>query len=396
MTADIPSLAPRSDFPAVEEAVYLNTASIGLMAAPVLRSMVEFIETIAGRGTIGFDDDAETRVYEDTRAAAARLVGAEPVDVAITGSATEALGQLAWLLRPPAGSNVVSIDIEFPSVTYPWYRLADETGCEVRLVPALEDPAGLDDERIVAAIDERTAVVAISHSQYATGFTSDLRRIADAAHAVGARLVVDATQSAGIIPIDVRRDDVDALVAGAYKWLGGTFGAAAVYLKRDLWDGLRPAFLGWKSTERPFYFDAVDMPLARGARVLEYSTVSYPSGLALGEAIGYLERLGIERALAHAHALDERLIAGLDAFGAVIVSPRDGARRNGSVLARFPGTDDTALALALAGAGVHVSRRLGGIRFSPHVANDASDIDRALEIVERVVGRAAGAVARTD
>jgi selenocysteine lyase/cysteine desulfurase len=386
VTPAIPSLAPRADFAAVEEATYLNTASIGLMAAPVLRSMVEFIETIAGRGTIGFDDDAETRVYETTREAAARLVGAAPIDLAITGSATEALGQVAWLLRPPNGTNVVSIDIEFPSVTYPWYRVAEETGCEVRLVRVLDDPAALDDERVIEHIDERTAVVAISHSQYATGFTADLRRIADAAHAVGARLVVDATQSAGIVPIDVRRDGVDVLVAGAYKWLGGTFGAAAVYLEPGLWEGLRPVFLGWKSTERPFYFDAVDMPLAHGARVLEYSTVSYPSGIALGEAIGYLERLGIDRAMAHAHALDDRLIGGLDAIGATIVSPRDPGLRNGSVLARFDGHDDTALALALADAGVHVSRRLGGIRFSPHVANDSSDIDRALEIVEHVVG----------
>jgi selenocysteine lyase/cysteine desulfurase len=382
---DIPSLAPRADFPAVEEATYLNTASIGLMAEPVRQSMVEFMETIAGRGTIGFDDDAETRVYETTRVAAAGLINAKPIDVAITGSATEALGQVAWLLRPGPGTNVVSIDIEFPSVTYPWYRIADETGCEVRLVQALADPASLDDDRIVAAIDDRTAVVAISHSQYATGFTTDIRRIADAAHAVGARLVVDATQSAGIIPIDVARDDVDVLVAGAYKWLGATFGAAAVYLRRELWEGLRPAFLGWKSTERPFYFDAVDMPLASGARVLEYSTVSYPSGIALGEAITYLDRLGIERARRHAHALDARLIDGLEAMGATIVSPRDDARRNGSVLARFDGHDDTVLAKALADAGVHTSRRLGGIRFSPHVANDSSDVDRALEVVERVV-----------
>lgn len=383
--ASIASLAPRADFPAVDEATYLNTASIGLMAEPVRRSMVEFMETIAGRGTIGFDDDAETRVYETTRTAAAGLIGAEPIDVAITGSATEALGQVAWLLRPGAGTNVVSIDIEFPSVTYPWYRIADETGCEVRLVPALDDPAALDDDRIVAAIDERTAVVAISHSQYATGFTADLRRIADAAHAVGARLVVDATQSAGIVPIDVRRDDVDVLVAGAYKWLGATFGAAAVYLRPELWEGLRPAFLGWKSTERPFYFDAVDMSLARGARVLEYSTVSYPSGIALGEAIGYLERLGVDRALAHAQALDARLMNGVEALGGTVVSPRDTARRNGSVLVRFAGHDDTVLARALADAGVHTSRRLGGIRFSPHVANDSTDVDRALEVLGRVI-----------
>ena len=101
------------------------------------------------------------------------------------------------------------------------------------------------------------------------------------------------------------------------------------------------------------------MPLATGARVLEYSTVSYPSGLALGGAIDYIERLGIERARDHAHALDARLIAGLDDLGATIVSPRDAARRNGSVLARFDGQDDTVLAHALADAGVHTSRRLG-------------------------------------
>jgi selenocysteine lyase/cysteine desulfurase len=115
--------------------------------------------------------------------------------------------------------------------------------------------------------------------------------------------------------------------------------------------------------------------------------VSYPSGIALGRAIGYIERIGVEPALRHSHALADELMAGLQAMGAAIVSPGEEARRGGSVLAKFEGHDDEALAKALAGAGVHTSRRLGGIRFSPHVYNDSTDVARALEVVERVVGK---------
>jgi cysteine desulfurase / selenocysteine lyase len=310
---------------------------------------------VGGGGTVTFNDDVETFAYEDTRRAAAELVGARPQDIAITASATEALNQVAWWLRPGAGSNVVSIDIEFPSVTYPWLRIAEDTGLEVRLARAKDRPEELIIDDVLALIDERTAAVCISHVQYATGFRFDLPRLAEVAHAHDALLIVDATQSAGMVPIDVRADDVDVLVAGSYKWLCGAFGAALCYMRPDLAERFRPPFVGWRSRVDAFVFDADAMPIAPGARGMEYSTVAYGSGIALGAAIG--------RAMV----------------------PEDADARTGIISVRFDGWDARDLWARLDAAEVYTSARLGAVRFSPHLYNDESDVAAALDALEAIV-----------
>jgi selenocysteine lyase/cysteine desulfurase len=393
VTAD--SLAPRSDFPVLADraVTYLNTASIGLVSAPVQAAVTAFADQIAGTGTMRFTDEDEARVYEGAREAGARLLGCDPVDIAVTTSATEAINQVAWWLTPERGTNVVVVDMDFPSAVFAWKRVAEETGCEVRYVRALHDPASLSFDRVAGAVDDATAVISVSHVQFATGHVFDAAALSELAHAHGATLVLDATQSAGMIPIDVRAAGVDVLVAGAYKWLCSAFGAALCYLSPAVAERFRPPFVGWRSTPDQVSFDAVEMPLARGARGMEFSTVAYPSGVALGAAIGYLLDLGIDRVAEHGARLADRLLEGMEALGGELVTPRDPAQRGSIVASRFGGGDHDrarALAAALADVGVYTSPRLGAIRFAPHVYNDDADVDRALEQVQHVIGRDGG------
>ena len=381
------ALVPREHFPILDRATYLNAASIAPTPSVVRRSVQRFEEQVGGGGTVTFNDEVETRAYEDTRIAAAELVNAAPTDIAITTSATEALNQVAWWIEPGPGQNVVSIDIEFPSVTYPWFRIGEKTGVEVRLVPAQDDPAGLAVEDVLARIDDRTAAVCVSHAQYATGYLMDLRRLADAAHAHGALLIVDATQSAGMVPIDVRDDDVDVLVAGSYKWLCGAFGAAVCYLRPELAERFRPPFTGWRSRVDAFVFEADRMPIAPGARGLEYSTVAYGSGIALGAAIRYLLNVGIDRILEHDRALAAVALAGAADLGGHIMAPSDPEGRTGIGAVRFDGWDAKTLWQRLAESNVHTSARLGAIRFSPHLYNNAADIHAALDALATILKR---------
>jgi cysteine desulfurase/selenocysteine lyase len=247
-----------------------------------------FEAQISEVGTVSLDEEAETRALDATRALAAQLFGAQEENIAILTSATEGLCQLAWAIRPPAGSNVVSIDLEFPSVVYPWMRVAQETGAEIRLVRALQSPAQLSFDDVASTIDDRTAVLCVSHVQYATGHRFDLKAVADLAHGHGALCVVDATQSAGIIPIDVGQAPVDALVAAGYKWLCGPFGAALLYVAPDLRDRLTPPIVGWRSVVQQFNFDATTVAFFKQARKFESGTMNYPSGFGLGEAIKYV------------------------------------------------------------------------------------------------------------
>src|SRR5262249_42726395 len=139
----VPSLAPRRDFPHLDEVRYLNSGSIGLVPLPVQEDAAAFERDIWLRGTTGFDEAAETGCLQEARDAAAALLGASQDDVAIVKSATEAFGMAAWWVRPAEGTNVVTIDIEHPSTAYPWLRVARETGAEARLVRVWDEPEAL-------------------------------------------------------------------------------------------------------------------------------------------------------------------------------------------------------------------------------------------------------------
>lgn len=380
---EIPSLASLVDFPALREYTYLNSASIAIMAKPVREAMERFTRQILHVGTVSLDEEAEVAALENARQGAAALIGAHPDSVAITSSATEGLGQLAWGLRPKG--NVVSLDIEFPSVVYPWLRVARETGAEVRLVHRGQDPARLSLDDVAALVDRNTSVIAVSHVQYATGCRFDLRELAELAHAHGAVCVVDATQSVGVSPVNVTRDGVDALVAAAYKWLCGPFGAAVLYVAPALAERLEPILVGWRGTADMWSFDATKLTYAPSLRRFEFSTMSYMSGYGLGEALRYLRSLGGEAVSRHALRLTDRLMAGLDTLGAEVLTPREPSRRAGIVTARFPGRDGEKVAAELNRRKVVVSPRFGSTRFSPHFFNSSDDIDRALDALREVL-----------
>jgi selenocysteine lyase/cysteine desulfurase len=375
----------REDFPALDRFTYLNTASAGLVPASVVQPAHEFEAELAQAGTTGMDEDTEVGILEGARHAAAGLLHADPAAIAITTSFTEALCQLAWWLRPGKGQNVVSTHVDFPSVTYPWHRIAEDTGCQVRLVPVLDDPQRFDVNTVAEHVDSATAVICISHVQYLTGHLLNLDDLVTLAHDHGALLIIDATQSAGQIPIDVAATGVDALITGSYKWLCSTFGAAACYLSPALLQAFRPPLVGWRSTEHPYALDARWLPLAATARRMEYSTMSYASAIAFGRAIRYVASLALDEVAAHNGQLAGQLIDGLTERGAELLTPRDPGRRAGTVTARFPGRDGEAIAGELTRRGVIVSPRVGSTRFSMHFYNNSDDVDRALAALDLVL-----------
>ncbi|HXE90958.1 MAG TPA: aminotransferase class V-fold PLP-dependent enzyme [Terriglobales bacterium] len=378
-------LAPATDFPGLAGITYLNSASISVTPKPVMDEMQTFERQIASSGTVSFDDAAEARVYDGARASVARLLHATPDDIAIMTSATECLGQIAWWLKPGKGKNVVSADIDFPSVTYPWLRVAKDSGCEVRLVKAQENPESFGIDAIARLVDKNTAALCISHVQYATGHRLDPVQLADLAHAHGALLVLDTTQSSGVIPLEVRKAKFDFVLSSAYKWLCGPGGAAFCYMHPDVWRKFDPPFVGWHSTKVTFAFDATAIDLAEAARRMEYATVAYGAGLGMAAAIDYLCDLGIERIERHDLALAALLMEGVERMGARLVTPREDAQRAGIVAARFPQRPAAEIVAALRERGIVCAARLGAVRLAPHVFNGEEDVARCLEELARIV-----------
>ncbi len=380
------TLAPQTDFPGLKQLTYLNSASVSVTPLPVMREMQAFESQVASQGTVSFDDEAESRVYDGARGTVARLLHANPEDIAVMTSATESMLQIAWWLKPARGKNVVSIDIEFPSVTYPWLRVAQDTGCEVRLAKVQNDPASLSLDSVARLVDKNTAVICVSHVQYASGHRLDPVKLAELAKAHNAMLVLDATQSAGVVPLDVRPAKFHFVVSSAYKWLCGPPGAAFCYIHPEVWREFNPPFVGWHSTPVTFEFDATRIDLAPAARRMEYSTVAYSAGLGMAAAIEYLNNLQISKIMAHDLRLAGMLADGLEKLGAEIITPREDSLRSGIVCARFPGKPPGSIVGALGERGIICASRLEAVRFAFHIYNSEEHVERCLHELKRLVG----------
>jgi selenocysteine lyase/cysteine desulfurase len=379
--SDLAPIVAPGDFPASRKSVYLNTASVCLMYSGAERAVVDWTRDLAENGTIHFDETAEERAFATLHGAAARLFHCRPEDIAVGSSATELLASLAWAVAPAAGSNIVSTSLEFPSTVYPWARVARHTGAEVRLGEMKGDRPPADD--LIGLIDRGTAVVCVSDVMYSTGHRLDVAALAEAAHRHGALLVIDATQSAGGIPIDVGALGADALVAASYKWLCGPFGVAVMYLAPHLHARLDPGLVGFRSHERMWDLRADRLTLPPNARRFEFSTMAYGCAPGLASSIDYLLELGVGRIFSRNKMLADLLIEGLRERNAEILSPTEDGARSSIVAARFAGTDVRILAEHLNQARIVVSARRNVLRLSPHLYNDAEDIRQALAAIDR-------------
>lgn len=375
------------DFPTACTVTYLNSASISLMPKPAINSMVEFQRKIASGGTIGFDEEAETRALEGARNGARSLIGAHKEEVAILSSATVGICSFAWALDLKRGTNVVSTDADFPSVVYPWMRLGQERGLEVRL--ARNHDGVVDENEMEKLVDDHTAVISISHVEYGTGQRFDLRWLSELAHSHGALLMVDATQSVGLMPVNVHRDGVDALVASGYKGLLGPFGVAIFYLKRELVEKLEPPLVGWRSTPDPYNLNATDLTFAGDARKFEYSTMDYAAPVGLAESMRYLAKIGHRKVTDHVLSLTEKFIDTVRNNRKIpdvtTLSPEDESAHASIASFRFKGRNQSAVAAELVKRRVIVSQRFNGVRFSFHAYNTEEDLLRANRTLQEIL-----------
>lgn len=377
-------LASLDIYPPAGKMAYFDAASVGLMHAGAARSINDWQQALAQEGTVAFDEEAELRILDGLSSAAARLFNAQPEDIAIASGETPLMASLAWAVSPPEGSSIVTSEVAHPSTIYPWMRVAESTKAEVRWARGKDYYVA--PETIEELIDERTAVVCLSHVEYGTGQLHDLGRFAELAHAHGALLVVDATQSAAQVPIDVKATGADAVVSSTYKWMCGPFGSGVMYLSPRLQE-TSPGIVGWRSHDDMWDFQADRLVYPRSAKRFEYGTMAYGTALGAGEAIDYLLDLGINAIAAHNRAIAEELRLGLMDLGADILSPADVRERSAIVAARFPDRDSRALTAALEEQGVVASLRRDFIRFSPHLYNDSENVQKVVSALRTALGR---------
>ena len=370
-------MVSRGEYAALEQCVYLNQASLGLIPVRSVSAMQGFLFDVAQHGNLRLSDDDEVVVLDGLRQVAAELLEVPASWVAITAGASEALGQIASLVGGIGGS-VVLVSSDFPSVTYPWLLAARRDGTTIR---AVDDRGGENlTERLIDAIDRSTTVVCVSAVQYATGTQLDVSAVVDAAHRTGARVVVDATQLAGAAPVSVRRWDADAVVCSGYKWLSSHGGVALLTVAPDLVE-LTPRLVGWKGTDQPFSFQPMSLNLAADARRFEMSTIAYVSAIGLRESITMLTALDPIRIEQHARHLASELVSRVEPLGwTPFRALTDPAACSHIVALRHPQFRADEVQRVLAGEHrIVCSSRNNSIRVSLHTYNDSSDVDTLVD-----------------
>ena len=372
-----------ADFPASRTCTYLNSANVALMYRGASDAIIAWQQDVAANGSNNFDESAEEAVFAGLHDAGARLFSATADEICVGSSATELISSLAWAAMPPTGANIVSADIAFPTAVYPWARVAKHTGCEIRLAEAHR--GYVDPGALMGLIDENTVVVSLSHVEYRSGQRYDLAAFAEAAHAHNAILVVDATQSAGAVPIDAPADGVDVVIAGGYKWLCGPFGAAIMYVSPQLCSSLEPGLVGFRSNADIWNIDATQIVYPGNASRFEFSTMAYGCAIGLTSAIEFLNHVGIESIFDHNQSLADALISGLMDRGVEVTSPRSPAERSAIVTAQFAGLDSSDVTERFKESDIRVACRQDVVRFSPHLYNEMVDIEAALSCVDAIL-----------
>ncbi|MEA2089773.1 MAG: aminotransferase class V-fold PLP-dependent enzyme [Thermoproteota archaeon] len=357
----------REKFPVVKNHVFLNHAAQSPLPKPVQEAMQKYIQE--------HSEFPETSVEWDCgKPLFAKLIGAESDEIALVTNTSTGLNIVANMLDYSSESNVVTTDLEYPSVVYPWLR--KKLNVEVRYVRNVNGKILLEDvERLV---DDQTIVLAVSDVEYVNGFKHNLGALADIAHKHGAFLLVDAIQSAGVMQINVKKDDVDFLATGCYKWLLGPAGIGYLYVRKELIEKFEPPFVGWASVT-PEVFETIDfwdiwkLRLSENAGRFEVGSPSIVSFVGAQAALKLLLDTGIapiEKRVLH---LTDYLIESLKELKFKLQTPEDHNCRSGIV--NFLMEKPEEKAEELRGKGIFVSARAHGIRVSPHFYNIEQEID---------------------
>lgn len=377
-----PLLAFRSEFPILERCTYLVSNSLGAMPRTVPDRLAEFVDIWAERGVRAWAD-AWWQMPVGVGDEIAPLIGANAGEVAMMPNVSNAQATVLSALDYTAPRDtIVMTALDFPSVRYVYDHLAPRLGAKVVVVES-DDGVSIDADRLIAAIDERTRLVAISHVLFRSAYIVDAARVAAHAHKMGALVSLDAFHSVGIVPVDVRALGADFLTGGVLKWLCGGPGGCFLWASPEMSAAYAPALTGWMAHARPFAFEA-DMDYTTGAARWLGGTPSIPALYAATEGPRIVRRAGIDAVRAKSIRQTSRLIELADARGYSVTAPRDSARRGGTVAFDVP--HGPQVAQELLARDVVIDYRPGaGIRVAPHFYTTDAEVERLVHEVDDIL-----------
>ena len=358
----------RREFPVTEKYIYLDHSGVAPTSLRVKSAIEKFLNEAAEGGAFHYPKWAQ-RVNE-IRSACARLINAGPDELAFVKSTSHGLSIVAEGLDWKPGDNVLIYEKEFPSNLYPWLNLKRK-GVEVRIIPSRDGRILIDD--IERLIDSKTRLLAVSSVQFSNGFRIDLKKVGALCRKNNVLFCVDAIQSLGVLPMDVKEYNIDFLSADAHKWLLGPEGIGIFYCRRELAERLAPPLIGWKCVRNEFDFDNPDFCLKTDALRFEEGSMNLLGIFGLGAAVDLLLEVGIENIETRVLGLGEIIIREAEQRGYRVLTPKARSERGGNVT--FSGDFDPAAARdRLREKRILVNTRGGGLRVSPHFYNTKEEL----------------------
>jgi len=367
----------RAEFPILEHTTYLVSHSLGPMPRTAADRLADYARMWAERGIRAWAEGwwATPWTVGDQ---VGRIIGAPPGSTVMHQNVAIAEAVALSCFRPvdPARNRVVYERGSFPSVRYLY-----------QAQPDFEVVVCEDDAEIVERIDERTLLVPISHVLFKAGEIQDVEPIARRAREAGAHVILDCYQSAGIVPLDVTALGVDFAVGGSVKWLCGGPGNGWLYVRPDLVEELEPTYTGWQAHTRPFAFEE-ELEYAPGIARFLTGTPNPAAHYAATAGYDLVEEVGVGRIREGSLRQTQLLLDLADAAGFDVASPRDSARRGGTVILDVP--EAAAVYAELEERAILCDFRPGaGIRVGPHFFTTDDEIRFVIAQIEDILERGA-------
>lgn len=373
----------RSEWHEIEDATYLNAAGQAPIPKAAVRAAQAAVEWKKFPHHVPDSEDFD--LPGRVRTSLARLIAAEPREIALTTGASPGMATVAYGLDWKPGDEIVTGSGEFPLQIATWRPLEARNGVVLKIVSPRERFFRAED--FIAALTPRTRMVSVSVVRFDDGVRIDARRLADACHAQGTQLFLDVSQCCGAVPFDVRVTGADFLVCAGYKWLLGPYGTGFFWARRELIEAMRPGPFYWAAAvENAQGYSALaggNINALPGARRWDAAeTANFFNLAALDKSLELLLRIGPAEVERHNRRLIELLYERLPADRCTPASPLDPQRRGpyGCFAARSK-EKTVALYEKLRAANVIVSLREGNIRVSPHLYNTERDIDKLISVI---------------
>ena len=365
-----------------DNGIFFDNASMGPVAPAVTQAMAACMQ-LRQAMPMKYYQYAQ-QVFPECRARLARRIGGQPEEIAFTENVTYGINSAAGALPLEPGDNVILCDREFASNVYPWLRLERSRGVEARMVP--NDGGGLTVGLLERYADRRTRAVSVSSVEFSDGYTADLEAIGAWCRARGIYLVVDCAQSLGVMPMDVRRYQIDFLAGLASKWLLGPFSTGFLYVRRELIGRLLPPFVGADSVKGGVDSVAYRLDLKDDASRFEGGLPNAPGIAGLNASLALMEEVGFDRIHQQAWQVSGHLICGLQRLGAQL-APCALSDRTRSTIVSFQAPELERTYRFLRENRIACSMRCGYIRMGIHGYNTVEEAEQVLAALKGFWGR---------